>query len=73
VPYGSSMNPAQKLIDNANCISLSLKGLFMERELQSIFLKNFDLVGDEKINAQLKLKNLNWQLEKIAQNLGVES
>jgi hypothetical protein len=67
------MNHAQKLIDNANCISLSLKGLFMERELQSIFLKNFDLVGDEKINAQLRLKNLNWQLEKIAQNLGVES
>jgi hypothetical protein len=67
------MNPAQKLIDNANCISLSLKGLFMERELQSIFLKNFDLVGDEKIDAQLRLKNLNWQISRIAQKLGVES
>ncbi len=45
----------------------------MERELQSIFLKNFDLVGDEKINARLKLKNLNWQISRIAQELGVES
>jgi hypothetical protein len=67
------MNPAQKLIDNANCISLSLKGLFMERELQSIFLKNFDLAGDEKIDAQLRLKNLNWKISRIAQKLGVES
>jgi len=65
------MNPAQKLIDNANCISLSLKGLFMERELQSIFLKNFDLVGEEKVDAELKLSGLNWQISRIAQKLGV--